>query len=156
MAAQPTVIWYDPAYVLNLPSHATSGSVVALNPGDLCTFESDDVMLMDAVTENDKFVGIAGGTIRTTPVIDADIYIPVYTHCIVHLNAAAGTDWALGAGFKYASKNTVEADANVDTIAWYFDETSKGGTEHQTRPRCLVHVPLFGAPADKIFDAVSA
>lgn len=143
MAFQPEVIRYEPAYVMSLPVGA-----VALEQGDLLSFESNAVVLMDLVTEDASFIGISGGKCDTA---SAGTYIDVYLRCIVDIALVSAT-YAIGAGVKYSAKNTLVADSDANTIGWIWDFN----TATRTRGKVLIDIPALGIPADKLFNTVSA
>ena len=143
MAYQPKVVAWEHQYVLSLPV-----STVALEQGDLLSFESNVVVLMDAATEDATFVGVSGGK---TDGSNAGDYIDIYTKCLVDIQLASAT-YALGAGLKYSAKNTLVADGDANTIAHIWDFN----TATRTRGKVLIDIPALGIPADKLFHTISA
>lgn len=138
---QPVVVQYDEMMVISLPL----GSV-ALDTGDFIDFDTNACILMNADSEDNQFVGISGGKRKNT----GDM-IPVYTRCIIEVDCTSAS-YALGAGLKYTSKNTVVADSNANTIGW----SAYNYTSSVTRIRMYINVAVLGAAADKLFDTVSA
>ena len=112
MAFQPIIKQWDPMAVINLKVGA-----VALNMGDLCSYETQAVVLMDLVTEDATFCGVAGGRCGTT---DAGLYIPIFTKCIVRMNLASAT-YDFGNTLLYSAKNTLADAATVNSVGSYWD-----------------------------------
>lgn len=107
MAVQPAILFYDPLTVVGLPVGA-----VALVFGDICSWESNALVLFNAATEDITFPGIAMGNRDAT----GDI-IPVAMKCVLRLDLSSAS-YDHGDGLKYVSKNTLVTDGAANTIAW--------------------------------------
>jgi hypothetical protein len=107
---QPVVTNYDPMRILSLPFGA-----VAMVPGDLASYESAAIVLVDAAGENITFMGICGGKRNAT-----GDHVPIYTKCIVDIDLTSAA-YTIGQGLVYTSKNTLVDHGSADTIAWFWD-----------------------------------
>lgn len=141
MSKQTSVVHYDPLYVISLPVGAA-----ALEQGDLLSFESSTVVLFDLAAENVTFVGMGGGKSAAS----TGDFIDVYMKCWADMALTSAT-YALGAGLKYTSKNTLVADGNADTIGWVWDFN----TATRTRGKVYFNVPLLSQTSGYLFDIVT-
>ncbi len=138
---QPTIVRYNEHKVISLPA----GSI-GFDTGDLLSFESNALVLMDAAGEDATFVGVSGGKRNAT-----GDKIPVYPECWISIDVTSAT-YGLGAALKYVSKNTLVADGDANTIAWAWEDK----TSAVTRLLVYINVPIIGLVADKLFEKVSA
>lgn len=138
------VLWYDPAFAVSVPSHATTSRVVAI--GDFVTLESNVFDVMDAVGDDSLFAGIA---ISANASGDLNA-VTVASVCKIRV-AVASASYGLYDGLKYSLGDNgtdwvLIADGGANTIAWSMQET---GTV--TTLDVLIHVPLLAINSGKLF-----
>jgi len=122
---------------------APVGSTVALNQGDLASYESNTTVLLDAATEDASFLGyMINSTIADQDEPDSAV---VGLKGIVQYDSTSAT-YAIGAGLKYTAKNKVVADGGANTLA----HAAEYGTT-KTRLDVIIDVialgKLFGTDA---------
>ena len=128
-----------PANILTL-----RGSTVDLERGDLLSYESSVAVLMDTVTEDSTFCGVA--LTQYSDNYRAPQQVVAALVCMVEIDATSAT-YDVFDGLKLASSNTLVADGSANTIAWCAEiETSAA-----SRIKAYINVPALG----KLF-AVSA
>jgi hypothetical protein len=110
--ARPVVVTIDYDNIVHLPVGA-----VALETGDLLSYESSAVVLMDAVTEDATFCGVALGNCTTG---QAGRLIPVATAGILEIDLTSAA-YDFGDDLLWTSSNTL-ATAAANTLAWYWDK----------------------------------
>ena len=91
------------------------GATVALNQGDLVSYESNTTVLLDAGTEDATFHGY----MINSPIADQDEPDRAVTGLkgIVEYDSTSAT-YAVGDGLKYTSKNALVADGAANTLAF--------------------------------------
>jgi len=99
-------------------------SATAIEVGDFVAFDGTDLELVDAVTDDNIFLGVAGGK----SLVGSTSRIPVYIQCVCN-GAVASSTYAFGDGLKFnATNNNLETDgadgATEDTIAHVFEYKS--------------------------------
>ena len=115
----------QPRILQSAPNHlrvtAPFGSV-AMEPGDLASYESDTIVLMDAATEDATFAGYLINQNNTAQREPADAVLGLQGQLQVDCTSAA---YVLGQGLKLASANTVvdHGGTPADTIAWSAEKT---------------------------------
>jgi len=122
---------------------APVGSTVALNQGDLVSYESNTTVLLDAATEDASFQGyMLNSAISDQDEPDQAV---VGLKGIVQYDSTSAT-YTVGAGLKYTSKNALVADGGANTLA----HSAEYGTT-KTRLDTIIDVialgKLFGVDA---------
>ena len=115
---------------------APVGSTVALNQGDLVSYEANTTVLMDAATEDATFHGyMINSTISDQDEPDQAV---VGMKGIVQYDTTSAT-YAIGDGLKYTAKKKLVADSNANTIAF----AAEYGTS-KTRLDTIIDVVALG------------
>lgn len=140
------VIKYDPFYVVTFKATTS-----AIDVGEMVQYSSGYIIPVAAVTDDATFVGISLGEALAT--VDSGKEIAVAMRCVCEATLTSAT-YVFGAGLKWASATSLVADADANTIAWFYDSLLSGGT--LTLGKVLFDVPKLGENANKQFDTVSA
>ena len=131
---QPTIVRYNEHKVISLPA----GSI-GFDTGDLLSFESNALVLMDAAGEDATFAGIAVSRHETG--VSGDVTVaPI---AIVDIGCSSAT-YGYGDGLLYVSgSGTVEYvvadDSSANTIMWAYQEY----TTAVTRLVAIVSNPIL-------------
>ena len=122
-----------PAHIWTLP-----GSTVDLDRGDFLSYESDAAVLMDTVTEDATFIGIAMNNYTSGDRVPQQVVAALV--CMIECDVTSAT-YSIGDGLKYTSKNTLVADGSANTIAFAAKDESGSAA---TRTKVYVNVPALG------------
>lgn len=116
----------QPRILQSAPNHmritAPFGSV-ALEPGDLCSYESNLVVLMDSATEDASFAGYIVNQNNVSQTEPASGVLGLQGQLRVDCTPAA---YVVGQGLKLASANTVVDHGGTpgDTMSWSGEKTN--------------------------------
>jgi len=146
--AQPQIVFYnqDLFSVQSFPV----GSSDTIEVGDFVLYDGTDLAEFSTTATNDAtFIGIANGASLAGETMD----IPVLLKCIIDCDLTSAT-YKFGAGLKNdgANENTLVADSDANTIAWFWEHT----TATITRGRCHIDTYVTGAAIGKCIDAALA
>lgn len=125
---QPVVVQYGDGRTDRV--QVPIASATEIEKGDLISYESNKAVLVDAVTEDDTFAGIAETTSENGDTDD----LVVITKCVLDIDVTSGT-YTLGQGLKYTSENTLVAATADTAIAW-----SMGYNYVKTRIKVLIDI----------------
>ena len=80
--------------------------------------DSGGVEKMAAAADDSLFIGVCGTLSKDA---DGPTEIIVYTKCVVEVPAESA-QYYMGAGLKFNTSGTVEADGNANTICWVYEK----------------------------------
>ena len=124
-------------------SRATIACAVAIEPGDLISWESNTATLLNAASDDATFAGYAI-TQYNTAFSEPDRLV-VGLRGVVEYDSTSAT-YSFGAGVTYTSENAMAADAGYNTLAWSNEYKTSA-----TRLECMIDVvmlrKLFGVDA---------
>lgn len=131
------------------------GASTTIKPGHFVSKESSAAVLLDLVTEDGTFAGIA--KTGHAPNVDNRSEVTLSEFCIVEVDTVAAA-YTRGAGLKYSSGSgdtiILTADADANTLAWSME--NKTTTASDLRLKVLVDVKRLAQNANKLWDTVSA
>jgi len=116
-------------------------SATVITKGQLVSWESNKGVLMDLVTEDATFIGVAYTETRNGETDD----IVVCQNCVVEIDSTSAAYNNVGAGLKYAAGDASTAyslvdDGGANTIAWNHKAM---GASAVTRIQARVNVPAL-------------